>query len=133
MRRIFLLSFLSFSLVFPMAEPTGSPPEVKNINVIVIDKKGVKHILRSPTCEGLSYIKVKKGDVEYAVSLTNVKKMEIINVSGDKAIVKIHLKNGKAEVFELPSNYFCSAVSDIGNASFTIKDVKEILFRKEEK
>lgn len=121
------------SLVFPMAEPTGSPPEVKNLNVIVVDKKGVKHVLKSPTCEGLSYIKVRKGDIEYAVSLTNVEKMEIINVSGDKAIVKIHLRNGKSEVFELPSNYFCSAVSDIGNASFTIKDVKEIQFRKEEK
>ena len=130
----FLFSFLLVPVLsFSMAEPAGAPPEVKNISIVVIDKEGKKHQLKSPTCEGLSYIKVKKGEVEYSISLTNLEKLEIINVSGDKAIVRVKLKGGKEEVFNISSHAVCSALSEIGNASFTMKDIKEILFQKEER
>lgn len=133
MRKFLFIAVLIPLLSFSMAEPAGAPPEVKNISIVVIDKEGKKHQLKSPTCEGLSYIKVKKGEVEYSISLTNLEKLEIINVSGDKAIVRIKLKGGKEEVFNISSHAVCSALSEIGNASFTMKDIKEILFQKEER
>jgi len=133
MRKFLFIAVLIPLLSFSMAEPAGAPPEVKNISIVVIDKEGKKHQLKSPTCEGLSYIKVRKGQVEYSISFTNIEKLEILNVSGDKAMVKIKLKSGKEDIFDMPSHAFCTALSEIGNASFTMKDIKEIIFHKEER
>ncbi|NPA32589.1 MAG: hypothetical protein GXO04_03080 [Aquificae bacterium] len=133
MRKVLSAVLLTLALSFGMSEPTGAPPEVKHIALVVIDREGKEHHLKSPTCEGLSYIKVKKGEVEYSISLTNVREIEVLRISGDTAIVRIKLENGKEDVFEMPAHAFCTALSDVGNASFRIEDVKKIVFRKEER
>jgi len=132
MKKVLLLLFVPI-LISAMAEPTGAPPEVKNIKILVVDKEGKKHELRSPLCEGLSYLKVKLGGIEYSISLTNLKEVEVINVSGDMAKVKIKYRNGKEGVFDISANTLCTGTSDFGNASFYLKDVQKILFRRGER
>jgi len=130
--RILLIGLLLIpSLLLAMAETAGPPPEVKGIEIVVVDKSGVKHTLKSPTCEGLSYLKVKKGSLEYSISLTKIKKIEVIRVGRDKALLRIHTKDGKAEIFETSPNTFCVMQSELGNVSFTLRDVKEIIFKGE--
>jgi len=132
MKRLLIVLIIPV-LLFGMAEPTGAPPEVKSIKMVVIDKEGKKHELKSPLCEGLSYLKVKQGGVEYSVSLTNVKEIEVLNVSGDLAIVKVKYRNGKEGIFKISASTLCTGTSDFGNASFYLKDVQKIIFRRGEK
>jgi len=128
-----VLAFLALPvLAFSMGEPTGTPPEVKGLTVVVVDRSGVKHKLKNPTCEGLSYLKVRKGSLEYSVSLTNIKKIEVLKVEKDRAVIKIYTKDGKEEVFEASPNTFCVMQSELGNVTFTLKDVKEIIVVGEE-
>jgi len=133
MRKVLTALTLCSFLAFGMGEPTGTPPEVKGLTVVVIDKKGVKHRLKNPTCEGLSYLKVRKGSLEYSVSLTRIKKIEVLKVEKDKVLLKIYTKDGKEEVFEASPNTFCVMQSELGNVSFSIKDVKEIVVEGEER
>jgi len=133
MRKVLTALTLCSFLAFGMGEPTGTPPEVKGLTVVVIDKNGVKHRLKNPTCEGLSYLKVRKGSLEYSVSLTRIKKIEVLKVEKDRVLLKIYTKDGKEEVFEASPNTFCVMQSELGNVSFSIKDVKEIIVEGEER
>ncbi len=131
-KRLFLLAFLPVML-FGMAEPTGVPPEIKGIKVIVIDKKGVKHTLRSPICDGESYLKVKKGSLEYSISLRNIKRIVVNGVQGDKVFIQIETKGGKRDNFVASAYTMCAMQSKVGNVSFNLKDVKEIIFQGAER
>ncbi|AAC06953.1 hypothetical protein [Aquifex aeolicus] len=132
MRKIISMLFIPL-FIFAMAEPAGAPPEVKNIKILVLDRAGKKHELKSPLCEGLSYLKVKHGGIEYSVSLTSLEEIEVLSVSGDVAKIKLKYKNGKEEIFDISANTLCTGTSDFGNASFYLKDVQKILFRRGEK
>ncbi len=125
---IFPLFAIPF-LLFGMAEPTGVPPEIKGIQVVVIDKKGVRHSLRSPVCDGESYLKVKKGTIEYSISLRNIKRITIERIEGDTVYLRIETKDGKSENFTTSAYTLCAMQSGIGNVSFNLKDVKEIIFQ----
>ena len=131
-KRLFLLILMPV-ILFGMAEPTGVPPEIKGINVVVIDKKGVKHNLRSPICDGESYLKVKKGTLEYSISLRNIKKIVVRSVKGDNVELVIETKDGKADTFTTSAYTLCAMQSSLGNVSFNLKDVKEIIFQGAEK
>ena len=131
-KRLFLFVFIP-ALLFGMAEPTGVPPEIKGINVVVVDKKGVKHNLRSPICDGESYLKVKKGTLEYSISLRNIKRIVVREIKGDNAVIDIETRDGSVDTFTTSAYTLCAMQSNIGNVSFNLKDVKEIIFRGEEK
>lgn len=131
-KRLFLLILLP-TLMFGMAEPTGVPPEIKGIKVVVIDKKGVKHTLKSPVCDGESYLKVKKGTLEYSISLRNIKRITVKSVKGDNVELLIETKDGKTDTFTTSAYTLCAMQSNLGNVSFNLKDVKEIIFQGEEK
>ena len=133
MRKRFLLLLFAPVLLFGMAEPTGVPPEIKGINVVVVDKKGVKHTLRSPICDGESYLKVKKGTLEYSISLRNIKKIVVKSVKGDNVELIIETKDGKTDTFTTSAYTLCAMQSNLGNVSFNLKDVKEIIFQGAEK
>ncbi len=133
MRKIIFLFVFIPTLFFGMAEPTGVPPEIKGINVVVVDKKGVKHSLRSPICDGESYLKVRKGTLEYSISLRNIKKITVKSVKGDNVELIIETKDGKAETFITSAYTLCAMQSNLGNVSFNLKDVKEIIFQGAEK
>ena len=129
--RKFLIAFaVCTSLAFSMAEPGGIPPEIRNIKVIVVDKKGVKHEFRNPTCEGLSYLKVRKGELEYSISITKIKKIEILETGEDYVKIKITTVDNKKDIFEASPGTFCIGQSDLGNVTFTLKDVKEIILER---
>ncbi len=129
---IFLLVFLP-TFVFSMAEPTGVPPEIKGMNVIVVDKKGIKHSLKSPICDGESYLKVRKGTLEYSISLRNIKRIIIKNIKGDEVELVIETKDGEMDTFITSAYTLCVMQSNLGNVSFNLKDVKEIMFQGAEK
>ncbi len=133
MRKITFLLVLLPIFIFGMAEPTGVPPEIKGINVVVVDKKGVKHSLRSPICDGESYLKVRKGALEYSISLRNIKKIVVNSIKGDDVELVIETKDGRKDTFIASAYTLCVMQSYLGNVSFNLKDVKEIMFQGAEK
>ena len=116
-----------------MAEPGGVPAEIRNIKAVVVDKKGVKHELRNPVCEERAYLKVRKGELEYSISITRIKKIEILEAGEDYVKLRITAVDNKKDIFEAPSGISCRGQSDLGSVTFTLKNVKEIILERRER
>lgn len=131
MRKGFLLLALLPALIFGMAEPPNALSETKDVKVLVIDRKGTNHILKSPMCGGRPYLKVNKGTLEYSISLKSVKRIVVGNVKGDSVELIIETKDGKTDTFTAPAFTLCTMESNLGKVSFSLKDVKEIILQGE--
>jgi len=124
MRRLVLL----IPLIVGMSEPVSLPPEVKNLRAKVLDSKGVEHRLKGLFCNQGEALKFKKGSITYSLSLSSIKGIEVLGQEEGNVRVRVTLRNGKEEVFSLPSSVRCSGESDVGGASFYISEVKSIQF-----
>ena len=131
MRKGFFLLALLPSLIFGMAEPSTALSETKDITVLVIDRKGTNHILKSPMCGGRPYLKANKGTLEYSISLKNVKRIVVGSVKGESVELLVETKDGKTDTFTAPAHTLCSMESNLGKVSFNLKDIKEIILKGE--
>lgn len=130
-RRLLLLMPALLSL--SMSEPASLPPELRNLKVKVLDSKGVVHELTTLKCnEGIN-LKLKRGSLEYTIPFTEVRKIEVVEVAEDRTKVELTLKDGKRETFYTSSSTRCTAISDVGNVSFYISEIKSIEVEGEQK
>lgn len=125
MRRA-LTVILHIPFLLSMSEPVSLPPEVKKVKAVVVDNKNVKHSLRGLSCGRGSVMKFKKGTLDYTLSLTSIKEMEVLGEEEGSVRVRVKLRNGKEEVFDLPSSTRCTAESEVGNVGFYINEIRSI-------
>ena len=125
MRRALPLILLVAPLLMSMSEPASVPPEVKKLRAKVLDLKGVEHNLKEFSCGGGS-IEFRKGTLDYTVPLSSVERMEILGENSGSVKVRVKLRSGKEEVFELPSSVRCTAYSDLGSVSFYINEIRNV-------
>ena len=120
-----ILLFLAL-LIYGMSEPAEIPPELRSLKAKVVDKKGVTHQLTAFKCNDGATLKFRKGSLDYTLSLTSIRSIEVLGVEDGNARVSVQLKDGKKESFELPSSTRCTAQTEVGNVSFYITEVKSI-------
>ncbi len=122
---------LLFTLPFllSMAEPVKD----KNLLIEVEDREGIRHNLRGLACNGKDYIKVKEGALEYAVGFKSLKSVEVLSQEGQNLRVRLSFKQGSVKEYLIPTTVHCKAVSDVGDVSFYLKDIKVIFISTEEK
>ena len=125
MRR-FLPVLILIPLLLSMSEPASVPPEMKNLRAKVVDRKGVEHQLRGLVCNQGGTVKFKKGTVDYTLSLSSIRMIEVLGEEEGSVRVRVKLKDGEEEVFNLPSSTRCTADSDVGSVSFYINEIKSI-------
>ena len=132
MRRVLPVILLT-PLLLSMSEPASVPPEVKKLRAKVLDLKGVEHSLKEFSCGGES-LEFRKGTLDYTVSLPSIERIEVLGENSGSVKVRVKLRSGKEEVFELPSSVRCTAYSELGSVSFYINEVKSIeIIKGEEK
>ncbi len=122
----FLPLILITPLLVGMSEPASVPPEVKNIKAKVLDKKGVEHQLKEFSCGEGASLEFRKGTLDYTISLSSIERIEVLGENSGNVKVKVRLRSGKEEVFDLPSSVRCTAYSEVGSVSFYINEVKSI-------
>ncbi len=125
MKKLILTSLF----VLSMAEPVKMN---KNLSVRVIDADGVTHNLRGISCNGRGYLRVREGSVEYAISFENIRHIKVISQKEDAIDVKVQLVNGIEKHINISTNTYCTSQSELGKASFYIKDVKDIFIERGE-
>jgi len=54
---------------------------MKNLRAKILDRKGIKHELKGLVCDQGETIKFRKGSLNYILSLSSIKRMEVGNVS----------------------------------------------------
>jgi len=116
-----------------MSEPANLPPELRNLKVKVLDSKGVIHELTALKCSEGGSLKLRKGSLDYTISLTRIRKINVLGVKDNSVKVELLLKDGKREFFYMPSTTKCTAVSDVGGVSFYISEIKSIEVKGEQK
>ncbi len=124
-KRALLAGTLLF-LIYGMSEPAHIPPELKNIGVKVTDAKGVVHELRGFRCNEGSSLKLKKGTLDYTVSLSSVKSITVMGIQEGVVKIKVEFKNGRKEIFDMPSSTRCVSESEVGGVSFYISEIKKV-------
>ncbi len=129
-----LLVLLSVTtLVVGMSEPSGVPPEVRNIKARVEDSKGVVHELSSFRCGSGAHMRFKKGSATYTIPLTSIKTFSVLGVRDGKAEVEVALKSGKREKLTISSSTICSGVADSGAVEIYVSDIKKVELKGESK
>jgi hypothetical protein len=131
--RLILITLIPL-IVYSMSEPAQIPPELKKLRAKVVDKKGVVHELVAFRCNEGSVLKFKKGSLDYTLSLSSVKTIEVVGQEDGYTEVVVKLKDCKKDTFLIPSSTRCSAQSDVGDVSFYMNEVKRIeLYRGEDR
>jgi hypothetical protein len=130
MRKILTLSLFAVSLfILGAAEPVRVPKETQSITIDVIDRAGKVHRLKGISCNGRSYLRVRKGSVEYSISLKSLKEIKVLESKGMDTSVRVVLLDGTSDNFKVSSSTICMSESKLGEASFYIKNIQSITFR----
>ncbi len=119
--------------VWGMSEPPPVPKEIKEARIRVVDLKGVVHNLRNLRCDEGSVLKFGRGTLSYSLSLSSIRKIEVLGSEEGVVKVRVQLEDGKGEVFELPSSTRCTADSEVGSVSFYVNEVKSVEILKGER
>lgn len=109
----------------------GEPVYLKEAKVEVTDKYGNTFELSSLSCSGKDYLRAKEGAVEFSVPLSEIRDIKVLQEEGDRLSVMLTLSSGKREKLHVSKNLYCEGKSSIGNASFYLRDIKEISIRRE--
>ncbi len=127
MRHYLLVTlFLASVLLVSMAERSQVPPELRNLKALVKDSKGVSHELTSLRCGDGASLKLKKGNLDYYVSLSSIKSIEVLGQDGEAVRVKLSLRDGSSETLHISSSTRCTAQSKLGTVSFYINEVRSV-------
>jgi len=121
-----LLLVFSALIIYGMSEPAQVPPELRDLRAEVKDSKGVVHKLTAFRCNDGATLKFKRGSLDYTLSLTSIRSIEVLGAEDGSVKVLVRLKDGRKESFELPSSTRCTAQTDVGSVSFYITEVKSI-------
>ncbi len=134
MGRLSALAFLAFSiLLMSVAEPVRVPRETQNIVIDVVDSEGKVHRLKGISCNGKGYLRVRKGSVEYSISLKSIKEIKVLEKGPNKVLLRVITLDGVSDNFNVSPSTICMSESKIGEANFYIKNVQSITFRHGEK
>lgn len=125
MKRLYLL----IPLILSMAEPVKD----KGLKVEVEDQKGVKHHLNGLVCGGRAYLKVREGSLEYSIDPSSLKSLEVLSQERDQLRIRLKLKDGSLKEYTVPVDTYCKAKSNVGEASFYLRDIKTIFIKTEDK
>ena len=113
-------------LLLGMSEPVSIPPEVRNMSVTVEDTEGTVHRLRGLNCGEGASLTLKKGALDYSVSLSQIKEIRVLGVRGGEATLSVLFKDGKKEKFSVTSSLKCTSESEVGTVDFYIGEVRRI-------
>ncbi len=123
--RLLTLSLVSVFLL-SMSEAPEIPPELRNLKAKVQDVKGVVHELTAFRCNEGATLKFRKGSLDYSISLSSVRSIEVVGMDEEGVKVKVRMKDGSTETFLLPASTRCTAQTKTGNVSFYINEVRKI-------
>ncbi len=124
---------LLYILILGVAEPVRVPRETENITVEVIDTSGQLHKLKGISCNGKSYLRVKKGSVEYSIALKSLKEVNVERKKGSLVTVSVVMRDGLKDTFNVSASTVCMSESKLGEATFYIKNVKRIILKHGER
>ncbi len=122
-----------YIFILSTAEPVRVPKETQDIAIDVVDRSGKVHMLKGISCNGRSYLRVKKGSVEYSISLKSLKEIKVLETKGMDTTVRVILRDGTSDNFRVSSSTICMSESKLGEATFYIKNIQSITFRHGEK
>lgn len=123
---LFPATLLPALATWGMSEPASLPSELRSVPVVVVDSEGTTHELLGLRCEGRGELELRKGNVDYKLSLLSVRRIEVIGEDGEKIRLKVTMKGGKSGEFFVERSLKCSAESDIGEVSFYLGDVRTV-------
>ncbi len=120
-------------LLLPFLLSMGEPVKEGKLKFVVEDKEGIRHNLSSLACDGRTYIRVKEGNLEYSIDFSSLDKVEVLTQRDKDLKLKLYLKNGGSKEYIVSPNTYCKGKSQMGQASFYLRDVKFIFISTEEK
>jgi hypothetical protein len=126
MKKTLILSSL---FLLSMAEPVKLS---KNIHIKVIDAEGITHHLRGISCNGRDYLKVREGSIEYSIPFESIKHIKVLSQKEGILDINVELTDGTERRISVSANTYCTSQSELGKASFYIKDVRDIFIEKGE-
>lgn len=103
------------------------------LKVEVEDREGLKHQLAGLSCSGRPHLKVKEGNLEYAIDFSAVRSIQVVGQEGQNLRLRLSFVNGTSKEYLIPANTYCRASSHVGEAGFYLKDIKAIFIKREEK
>ncbi|MEJ5339559.1 MAG: hypothetical protein ACK42C_03725 [Aquificaceae bacterium] len=120
-------------ILLPLILSMAEPPRDNRLRIELEDREGLKHSLRGLSCNGRGYLRVREGGLEYAINFSVLRSLEVISQDGQQLKVRLSLKDGTSKEYYLPANTYCKGGSQVGEAGFYLKDIKNIFIRMEEK
>lgn len=120
-------------LLIPFVLSMAEPPKDNRLRVELEDKEGLKHSLRGLSCSGRAYLRVKEGSLEYTINFSSLRSIEVLSQESQQLRVRLSFKDGSLKDYLVSANTYCKGVSQVGEAGFYLRDIKNIFIKVEEK
>lgn len=124
-----LIALAGVSYAMGETSPMASVPT--GITCKVVDNTGTSHILQNCNCNGRVYINVKRGSLSYFVDLNAVKSIDVRAFKTNEVLAYLKTNsNPNGELVSISKDTICYGMGSLGNAKFSIKNIKYLYILK---